>query len=82
MNKPEVLETIHEILKKVLKHSDFTLTDELTAADVKGWDSLSHMMIITEIEKGFGIKFKFRELNQLRNMGTLVDLIMSKVNAN
>jgi acyl carrier protein len=81
MNKEQALAKIEVILKKVLKHDDFKITDELTAADVKGWDSLSHMMIIAEIEAGFGIKFKFRELNQLRNMGTLVDLILSKVSA-
>ena len=53
--------------------------DELTAKDVDGWDSLSHMMIITKIEEKFNIRFKLRDLNKLKNMGALVSVIKSKI---
>ncbi|MBX2903611.1 MAG: acyl carrier protein [Chitinophagales bacterium] len=79
MERTEVLSKIHEILVKVLKHNRFELRDELTAKDVDGWDSLSHMQIITEIEATFNVKFKLKELNKLKNMGTLIELIESKL---
>ena len=47
MNKENITNEIEDILVNVLKHHDFTLTDELSAKDVEGWDSLTHMIIIT-----------------------------------
>ncbi|WP_234418225.1 acyl carrier protein [Aquimarina aquimarini] len=71
--------TIKDILQSTLGHDRFTMADELTAKDVDGWDSLSHMMIITKIEEVFEIKFKLRDLNKLKNMGSLVSVIQTKI---
>jgi acyl carrier protein len=79
MEKNEIKERIRTILVTVLKHENFEMKDELSAADVAGWDSLTHMVIITEIEKAFQVKFKLKELNKLNNLGNLVDLIQSKL---
>ncbi len=68
-----------EVLTSVLKHQDFEIRDDLTAAEVEGWDSLNHMVIISEIEEKFDIKFKLRDLNKLKNMGSLIELIQSKL---
>jgi acyl carrier protein len=79
MEKGEVLGKLSQIIVSVLKHDRFEMRDDLTAADVDGWDSLTHMAIITDIEEAFNIKFKLKELNKLKNMGTLIDLIQSKI---
>ncbi len=79
MEKSEVSEKVSQIIVSVVKHERFEMRDDLTAADVDGWDSLTHMTIITEIEEAFGIKFKLKELNKLKNMGSLIDLIQSKL---
>ena len=79
MEKTEILEKVRQILVSVLKHEKFEMSDELSAGDVDGWDSLTHMMIITEVEKTFNCKFRLKELNKLRNMGTLIELIQSKL---
>jgi acyl carrier protein len=55
------------------------MTDDLSARDVDGWDSLSHMVIISEIENHFGVKFKLRELNKLNNLGNLIELVSGKI---
>lgn len=79
MTKIEIKASIKEILIKVLKHDNFVLEDKLTAADVDGWDSLSHMMIIAEIENKFDIKFKLKELNKMNNIGDLIELVEIKI---
>ena len=79
MTRENIKKEVYEILIKILKHQDLDMTDSMAAKDVKGWDSLSHMIIIAEIETKFNIKFKLKELNKLVNMGTLLDLIESKV---
>jgi len=75
----DIKERIRKIIISILKHENFEMKDELTAGDVDGWDSLSHMAIITGIEKEFEIKFKLRELNKMKNMGSLVELVQSKL---
>ena len=52
---------------------------ETTANDVDGWDSLSHMGIIVEVENEFDIDFQFSEIANLKNIGDFVDLINSKI---
>lgn len=74
-----VKEKIKDVLISVLDHNNFEMRDDLTAKDVDGWDSLSHMMIISKIEEMFTIKFKLRDLNKLKNMGSLVQVIQSKL---
>ena len=78
MDKSEISQKMTEVLTSILKHQNFEIRDDLVAADVEGWDSLNHMTIISGIEEKFNIKFKLRELNKLRNMGTLIELIQSK----
>ena len=78
MERTEIIEKVRKILVDVLKHENFEMKDTLSASDVDGWDSLTHMIIVTEIEKVFGIKIKLRELNKLNNMGDLLELVSSK----
>ena len=80
MQRVEIVEKLQSILISVLKLDSVIINDDLSAANVDGWDSLTHMVIITEIEKRFEVQFKIRELNKLTNMGNLIALIASKTN--
>lgn len=79
MERNEIIAKLRTVLVNILKHENFEMKDELSAADVAGWDSLTHMVIITEIEKSFQVKFKLKELNKLNNLGNLIELIQSKI---
>lgn len=79
MNRAELLEGLRQIIVNNVKHEDFEMSEELSAPDVFGWDSLTHMIIITDVEEKFGVKFRLRELSKLKNAGTLLDLIESKL---
>ena len=79
MNKNEIVKTLRNVFISVLEHEKFVIDDNLSATDVDGWDSLSHMLIVTEVEDKFSIKFKFRELNKMKNLGDMITLISSKV---
>ena len=79
MNRNEVKSKIKAILISVLNHEKFEMGETLTATDVDGWDSLTHMMIISEVEKTFSITFKLKELNKMKNMGDMLDLVISKL---
>lgn len=78
METTELLEILNGIFRKVLKRDDVTLTESTTAHDVDGWDSLTNMILLTEIEKKFGVCFSFREIVKLKNVGDLCHAIMNK----
>jgi acyl carrier protein len=79
MERNEIVDKLKKIIVTVVKHENFEMKDELSAPDVDGWDSLTHMVIITEIEKEFKVHFKLKELNKLNNLGSLINLIHSKI---
>ena len=79
MQREELLPRIRRTVETVLGHGDFEMRDDLTATDVEGWDSLTHMSIITGLEKEFSVKFKLKEINKLKNMGSLIELIQAKL---
>lgn len=78
MERESIVEKLTVIFREVFANESLVITDELTANDVENWDSLSHMLLITEVENGFSIKFKLKELNKMHNVGDMIDIIFSK----
>ena len=79
MERNEILKRVEEIFREELEQEDLVLTDETTADDVDGWDSLSHVQLVAAMEEVFGIEFKSREILSWDNVGDLIDSIEKKV---
>jgi len=79
MEKNEIIEKLTAVFHEVFNDNTIVLRDDMTAADVENWDSLTHMMMITKVEEVFGIRFKLRELNKLKNVGDLCNTIAEKL---
>lgn len=67
-----------EIFRDVFLRDDLTLTPELTAERIAGWDSFRHIELIMAAEERWGIKFSTRELDALRSVGDLARVIGAK----
>ena len=79
MDRSVIFEKLTMVFRKIFNDDAIVLKDELTANDVANWDSLSHMIMIGEVENIFSIKFKLKELNKLADVKGLVDLIELKL---
>lgn len=79
MNRNEIIEKTTAIFHEIFKDDTIVLRDDMTAADVENWDSLTHMLMITKVEEVFGIKFKLKELNKLKMVGDLISTIEVKL---
>lgn len=79
MEKNEIIEKLTIVFHEVFGDNTIVLRDDMTAADVENWDSLTHMMMITKVEEVFGIRFKLKELNRLKNVGDLCNTIAEKL---
>ena len=77
MTETEITQRLTPIFRKVFREPELVLTPELTAGAVVGWTSLTHMEMIAETEKEFGIRFKLKDLTRLQqqNLGGFIALI-------
>lgn len=55
---------------------DIEYRDDLTAADVPDWDSLSNIRFMVAVELAFGRKFTIAEWQGLKQLGDLVALLV------
>lgn len=75
----EILKKIETAISEVVAHHRFELTEETTAQDIDGWESITHMMIMSKVEQAFGIKFKLVDLMHMNNVGDLVSTIQKEI---
>ena len=78
----KILQELTPIFHDVFDDEGIVLKPEMSAADIEAWDSLTHIRLVVAIEKHFGIKFAFGELQDLKNVGEMADLIAEKVEYN
>lgn len=81
MNRDQIVADLTPLFHTVFNNSDIVITDDLNAEKVDQWDSLTHLNMIAEVEKHFGVKFKLKELIGMKNVGDMIDLILSKKGA-
>lgn len=79
MNREQILKEMNDIFTDVLDVDDLVLTDETAAEDVEEWDSLSQIILISEIEKHFHIKLEAKEVMECDNVGDMIDVIKGKL---
>mgnify|MGYP000580599834 FL=1 len=75
----EILTKLNPIFKDILDQDDLEISRESNAQNTEDWDSLAHINLITSIEKEFDIRFNLGELEDLKNVGEMIDLIEIKL---
>lgn len=81
MDQTQALAQLSTIMQEVLDNPEVTLTPATTADDVEGWDSMSNITFVVEVERQFGVKFKTAEIEEMRNVGDMLDIIAAKLAA-
>lgn len=76
---PVTLADIEAIVRDVLDNPRIALQPQMTARDIEGWDSLSHIQIVVALEKHFGVRFTAAELVDLSTIGDLARAIDGKL---
>jgi len=73
------LEMLEPVFRQVFDDEAIVLSRATTADDIEEWDSLTHMNLVIALELRFKIKFALGELQQLKNVGDMLDLINKKL---
>jgi len=72
-------DTLAEIISKVLLLDKSELTDDLKRGDYEPWDSMAHLVLISEIENEFGIFFEDDEVIDIWTVADIRSLLSKKV---
>lgn len=79
MMREDVYEKLNEVFREVFDDDEITVNDSTTADDIEDWDSLEHINLVVAVEKKFSIKFNMGEVNNFKNVGEMVDIIMTRI---
>ncbi len=77
MQKEEIRQQTAGIFRKVLKMKEDPV-DSTSSSDVDGWDSLNHVVLISEIEKHFNLKFELEEILAMQDFGSICARVSEK----
>lgn len=73
------METLKKIFSTILSVPADSITAETSPENTPSWDSLNAIVLITEIEKGFNVRFEYDEAMAVKNFGDVIRLVQSKV---
>lgn len=79
MNRQEILQKVNKIFRDVFDDETLHITDSTTSDDIEEWDSLEHINLVVMIEKCFSIKFTIDEVNGMKNVGEMLDVILKRI---
>ena len=69
-----------EVFRQVFDDPEIELRDDLTADDIAGWDSLTHINLMVATEKRFKVKFATAEISKLKDDGQSVGSFLALLN--
>jgi len=65
------MKKLRAVLSKVLGIDEDTITDKTSPDNVEAWDSFNGLMLVSELEKEFNVKFTMDEVTSVKNVGDI-----------
>ncbi len=62
---------LKEIFAKVFLIDENEVNDKLSRKDLEEWDSMGHLMLITEIESAFGVFIGDEDITKIKTIGDI-----------
>lgn len=78
MTREDAYKKLDGVFQDVFDDENIHVNDNTTADDIEDWDSLEHINLIVAVEKAFGMKFNMGEVNNMKNVGEMMDIILER----
>ncbi len=72
-------ERVNGVFRRIFKNESIQVNRETTAKDISGWDSITHLHIISGMEEEFNVEITGFEVMNMENVGDLFDLLSEKL---
>ena len=71
---------MNAVFQDIFDDDTIIVNENTTSNDIEDWDSLEHINLVVAVEKEFDIKFNMNEVSTMKNVGEMVDIILSRIN--
>ncbi len=71
----DVLARVQEVFRAELDDEDLVIAPDTSQNNLKAWDSLAHIRLVSGIENEFDIQFSLAEIEQITSVRQFVQLI-------
>ena len=78
MTESNITSKLQEIFRSVFEDKMLEINSETSAKNVPNWDSMNHILLITEIENQFDVSFEMDDLIEMKSVGDIVAAILRK----
>ena len=75
----DMIVRVDSVFRRVFKNDGISVQRETTAKDIAGWDSITHLDIISGMEEEFDVEITGFEVMNMSNVGDLYDLLTQKL---
>jgi len=79
MDRDEVFKIVQNIFRDIFDIEDLIINNQTNADEIEDWDSLNHILLVSSIEKEFKIKFALGELVEIKDVGSMINMMIEKI---
>lgn len=62
---------LETVIARVLNVSSSVITDESTPQSIESWDSFNGLMLVSELEKEYNVKFSLEEIISVKKVSDI-----------
>ena len=81
MNKKDIFNKVQDVFIDVFDDENLEINNSTNSEHIEEWDSLNHIQLVLSIEKFFSVRFKTGEIQSLKDVGEMIDLLEEKINS-
>jgi acyl carrier protein len=78
MENGEILKEVQGVFREVFEKPALVINLATAPADIHEWDSLTHVLLLSKIEKKFSVKFSLDDMLSFENIGDICKSVSSK----
>lgn len=81
MDKEQIMKIVSSAIEDTFMTKSNEISGDTVAIDIPGWDSLSHIILLSNIEDSLNAELNLEDMD-FNNVDGLVDFITDQVNKN
>ena len=79
MTRNDLFIEVQNIFRDIFDEDEMVIENKTNSDEIEDWDSLNHINLVSAIEKEFQIRFALGELMELKDVGSMIDLMEKKL---
>ena len=77
--RSEVLSKLNLLFQKNFNDESIALNEKTSSFEIDGWNSIEQISLASSIQEEFNVRIKYEEINKMKSVSDMVDLIVQKM---